>query len=93
MTSLFDPVTVGAVDLPHRVLMAPLTRMRADQPGDVPNNLMREHYVQRSGAGLIVSEGTQISPEGKGYMDTPGIHSAEQVAGWRRITDAVHAAG
>ncbi|MDP3891002.1 N-ethylmaleimide reductase [Nocardioides sp.] len=93
MTSLFDPVTVGAVELPHRVLMAPLTRMRASQPGDVPNDLMREHYVQRAGAGLIVSEGTQISPDGKGYMDTPGIHSAEQVAGWRRITDAVHAAG
>jgi len=91
--SLFDPVRLGAVELPNRVLMAPLTRMRATPPGDVPNDLMREYYVQRAGAGLIVSEGTQISPEGKGYMDTPGIHSPEQVEGWRRITDAVHEAG
>ena len=67
--------------------------MRATPPGDVPNDLMREYYVQRAGAGLLISEGTQISPEGKGYMDTPGIHSEEQVAGWRRITDAVHEAG
>jgi len=73
--------------------MAPLTRMRATPPGDVPNDLMREYYVQRAGAGLIVSEGTQVSTWGKGYMDTPGIYSAEQVAGWRRITDAVHEAG
>jgi len=90
---LFEPVRLGAVALPNRVLMAPLTRMRATAPGDVPNDLMRDYYVQRAAAGLIVSEGTQISPEGKGYMDTPGIHSAEQVAGWRRITDAVHDAG
>ena len=92
-TSLFDPVTVGAVELPNRVLMAPLTRQRATPPGQVPNDLMREYYEQRAGAGLIVSEGTQISPEGQGYADTPGIHSPEQQAGWRRITDAVHAAG
>lgn len=89
---LLKPLTVGAHELPNRIVMAPLTRMRADQPGDVPNDLMRDYYVQRAGAGLIVSEGTQISPQGKGYMDTPGIHSAEQVAGWRRVTDAVHAA-
>ncbi|WP_460846740.1 N-ethylmaleimide reductase [Nocardioides ultimimeridianus] len=93
MTSLFDPVTLGAVTLPNRILMAPLTRMRASQPGDVPNALMADYYRQRASAGLIVSEGTQISPQGKGYMDTPGIHSAEQVAGWRTITDAVHEAG
>lgn len=92
-TSLFSPVTLGAVELPNRVLMAPLTRMRATPPGDVPNDLMRDYYVQRAGAGLIVSEGTQVSTWGKGYMDTPGIYSAEQVAGWRRITDAVHEAG
>jgi N-ethylmaleimide reductase len=91
--TLFDHLTIGAVTAPHRVLMAPLTRMRASQPGDVPNDLMRDYYVQRAGAGLLVTEGTQISPEGKGYMDTPGIHSAEQVAGWRRVTDAVHEAG
>jgi N-ethylmaleimide reductase len=91
--SLFDPLTLGAVRADNRVLMAPLTRMRATAPGDVPNDLMADYYVQRASAGLIVSEGTQVSPEGKGYMDTPGIHSAEQVAGWRRVTDAVHAAG
>lgn len=93
VTSLFEPVSLGAVDLSNRVLMAPLTRMRATPPGDVPNDLMREYYVQRASAGLIVSEGTQISPEGKGYMDTPGIYSAEQVEGWKSITDAVHEAG
>ena len=93
MPSLFEPLTLGAVTTPNRVLMAPLTRMRATVPGDVPNALMREYYVQRASAGLVISEGTQISPEGKGYMDTPGIYSDEQVAGWRTITDAVHAAG
>jgi N-ethylmaleimide reductase len=93
MPSLFEPLTVGALKAPNRVFMAPLTRMRATQPGDVPNDLMLEYYRQPAGAGLIVSEGAQISPEGKGYMDTPGIHSPEQVAAWRRITDAVHAAG
>lgn len=91
--NLFTPLTVGAVDAPNRVFQAPLTRMRATPPGDVPNDLMREYYVQRASAGLQISEGTQISPQGKGYMDTPGIHSPEQVVGWRRITDAVHEAG
>ena len=91
--SLLDPLTLGAVTTQNRVLMAPLTRMRATVPGDVPNDLMAEYYVQRASAGLLISEGTQISPEGKGYMDTPGIHSDEQVAGWRRVTDAVHEAG
>ena len=93
MTTLFEPLTLGALTTPHRVFMAPLTRMRATVPGDVPNALMQDYYVQRASAGLIVSEGTQISPEGKGYMDTPGIYDDEQVAGWRTITDAVHAAG
>ena len=93
VADLFDDLTIGAVRAHHRVLMAPLTRMRATQPGDVPNDLMRDYYVQRASAGLILSEGTQITPEGKGYADTPGIHDAEQVAGWRRITDAVHEAG
>ena len=74
--------------------MAPLTRMRATAPGDVPNPLMRDYDVQRASAGLLISEGTQeITPEGKGDTDTPGIHSAEQVAGWREVTDAVHEAG
>ena len=73
--------------------MAPLTRMRAEQPGDLPSRHAVDYYRQRAGAGLVISEGTQISPEGKGYADTPGIHSAEQVAGWRTVTDAVHEAG
>jgi N-ethylmaleimide reductase len=93
VTTLFEPLTIGAVTTPNRVFMAPLTRMRATAPGDVPNELMQEYYVQRASAGLVISEGTQISPEGKGYMDTPGIYNDEQVAGWRTITDAVHAAG
>ncbi|MDR7255622.1 N-ethylmaleimide reductase [Nocardioides sp. BE266] len=93
MPSLFEPLTLGAVRTDNRVLMAPLTRMRATVPGDVPNELMRDYYVQRASAGLLISEGTQVSPEGKGYMDTPGIYSDEQVAGWRTITDAVHEAG
>ncbi len=93
MTSLFEPLSIGDQKLANRIVMAPLTRMRASQPGDIPNDLMVEYYRQRAGAGLIISEGTQISPIGKGYMDTPGIHSAEQVAGWARVTDAVHAEG
>jgi N-ethylmaleimide reductase len=93
MPSLFEPLTLGAVRTENRAFMAPLTRMRASVPGDVPNDLMREYYVQRASAGLLISEGTQISPEGKGYMDTPGIYSDEQVAGWRQVTDAVHEAG
>ncbi|GAB2982534.1 N-ethylmaleimide reductase [Nocardioides montaniterrae] len=93
MPTLFDPLTLGATALRNRVLMAPLTRMRATSPGDVPNALMADYYRQRAGAGLIVSEGTQISPQGKGYMDTPGIHSPEQVAGWRVVTGGVHEVG
>jgi N-ethylmaleimide reductase len=93
VTSLFAPLPLGDLQLRNRVVMAPLTRMRATVPGDVPNDLMVEYYRQRAGAGLIVSEGTQISPIGKGYMDTPGIYSDEQVAGWRKVTDAVHAEG
>ncbi|MCW2754687.1 MAG: nemA [Marmoricola sp.] len=94
MTSaLFEPLSIGDIKLANRIVMAPLTRMRATAPEDIPNDLMLEYYRQRAGAGLIVSEGTQISPIGKGYMDTPGIYSEAQVAGWRRITDAVHAEG
>ncbi|MFY9513248.1 MAG: alkene reductase [Rubrivivax sp.] len=95
MTSLFDPLQVGDIPLANRIVMAPLTRNRA--VGQLPNELMLRYYRQRanpaSGAGLIISEATQISPEGQGYLDTPGIHSPEQVAAWRRITDAVHAEG
>jgi len=89
---LFTPINTGDFTLPNRVFMAPLTRMRASQPGDVPNELMQTYYVQRASAGLVIAEATQISPQGKGYMDTPGIYSAEQVAGWKKITQAVHEA-
>lgn len=90
---LFTPLAVGDLRLPNRIVMAPLTRSRAAQPGDVPTPLMAGYYRQRATAGLIVSEGTQISPEGKGYAMTPGIHDPEQIAGWRRVTEAVHAEG
>ncbi len=90
---LFTPLTIGDLVLPNRVVMAPLTRNRARPDGDVPHALNAEYYAQRAAAGLIVTEATQISPEGKGYIQTPGIYSQEQVAGWRLVTDAVHAKG
>ncbi len=92
MTTLFSPFQAGDITLANRIVMAPLTRNRA-LPGRVPGELQVEYYRQRASAGLIVTEASQISPEGQGYLDTPGIYSAEQVAGWRRVTDAVHAAG
>lgn len=92
MPTLFDPAHFGDIALANRIVMAPLTRNRA-RPRQVPTDLMRTYYEQRAGAGLIVTEGTQISPEGQGYLDTPGIHGDEQVQAWRRITDAVHARG
>jgi N-ethylmaleimide reductase len=92
MADLFSPLRMGDLDLPHRVLMAPLTRMRAG-PGNVPTELNATYYAQRASAGLIIAEATQVSPDGQGYPKTPGIHSPEQIAGWRRVTDAVHAAG
>ncbi|MGR3453966.1 alkene reductase [Pseudooceanicola sp.] len=91
--TLFDPYRLGPLGLPSRIVMAPMTRSRAAQPGNVPSQLMAEYYAQRAGAGLIVSEATQISPQGQGYSFTPGIHSDAQVAGWRQVTEAVHAAG
>ncbi len=93
MTTLFDPIKIGALELPNRIIMAPLTRARAIGPGRVPNALMAEYYVQRASAGLILTEATSVTPMGVGYADTPGIWSDEQVAGWKQITDAVHAAG
>lgn len=92
MTTLFDPLRAGALTLRNRIVLAPLTRCRASE-GRVPNDLMRDYYVQRAAAGLILSEATSVTPMGVGYPDTPGIWSDEQVAGWKRITDAVHAAG
>ncbi|WP_321333633.1 alkene reductase [Breoghania sp.] len=90
---LFTPLKVGDVDVANRVAMAPLTRNRALPDGDVPHALNAEYYAQRAGAGLIISEGTQISPSAKGYAWTPGIYSDAQVAGWKLVTDAVHAKG
>lgn len=92
MTSLFDPLQAGAFKLKNRVVLAPLTRCRASA-GRVPNDLMRQYYGQRASAGLIISEATSVTPHGVGYPDTPGIWSDDQVAGWKKITDAVHAAG
>ncbi len=92
MITLFDPVRIGAWDLPNRILMAPLTRTRASA-GRVPNSMMAEYYRQRASAGLIISEATSVSAMGVGYPDTPGIWSDEQVEGWKLITRAVHEAG
>ncbi len=92
MSSLFDPLQVGDLRLPHRILMAPLTRSRAGA-GRVPNELMAQYYRQRASAGLIVSEATSVTAMGVGYADTPGIWSEEQVAGWKLVTRAVHEAG
>ncbi len=91
--ALFKPFALAGTTLPHRVVMAPMTRARSSQPGDVPNPLNARYYAQRATAAFIVTEATQISPQGKGYSFTPGIHSDEQVDGWRLVTDAVHAAG
>jgi 2,4-dienoyl-CoA reductase-like NADH-dependent reductase (Old Yellow Enzyme family) len=93
MASLFDPVRIGNFDLPNRIIMAPLTRCRADNPGRVPTPLMAEYYVQRASAGLIISEATSVDPMGVGYPATPGIWSEEQVQGWRLVTKGVHDAG
>jgi N-ethylmaleimide reductase len=89
---IFSPFRLGPLILPNRVVMAPMTRNRAG-PGNVPGPLNAAYYAQRAGAGLIISEATQVSPQGLGYPGTPGIHSAEQVAGWRLVTEAVHNAG
>src|SRR5882762_6892382 len=90
---LFQPFKLGRHELPHRIVMAPLTRSRARQPGNVPSELNACYYGQRASAALIVSEATQVSMQGQGYAWTPGIHSREQVEGWRLVTDAVHKAG
>ncbi|VVP84931.1 alkene reductase [Pseudomonas fluorescens] len=91
-TDLFTPVTMGAMELANRIVMAPVTRSRYAEDG-IPNELHAEYYAQRASAGLIVAEATNISAQGRGYAATPGIWSDEQVAGWKKATDAVHAAG
>jgi 2,4-dienoyl-CoA reductase-like NADH-dependent reductase (Old Yellow Enzyme family) len=92
MNTLFDPVQLGELDLPNRMVMSPLTRCRAGKER-IPNDLMADYYTQRATAGLIISEATSVTPIGVGYPDTPGIWSDEQVEGWKRVTRAVHAAG
>ena len=92
MPTLFEPLQLGEITLPNRIIMAPLTRCRADA-GRVPSALMRDYYAQRASAGLIISEATSVCPMGVGYPDTPGLWSAEQVEGWKLVTKAVHDAG
>ncbi len=90
---LFEPYKLNGNQLKNRFLMAPMTRSRASQPGDIPNELMAEYYAQRSTAGIIITEATQVSLQGKGYAKTPGIYSRQQIEGWKLITNAVHQNG
>lgn len=91
--SLFQPIQLGNLQLSNRIVMPPMTRSRASQPGNLANEMMATYYGQRASAGLIVAEGTQISPMGQGYAWTPGIYSPAQIAGWKKVTDQVHAKG
>jgi N-ethylmaleimide reductase len=94
MSKLFSPIRIGAINLSHRLVLAPLTRMRADLPGNVPNDLMTKYYEQRaSQGGLMITEASFISPTGHGAYASPGIFSDAQVAGWRKVVEAVHAKG
>ncbi|GAA2549242.1 alkene reductase [Streptomyces levis] len=93
MSKAFEPYELSGLRLANRLVMAPMTRSRAHGPGQSPTPLMADYYTQRASAGLIVTEGVQPSRVGQGYPDTPGIHTAEQIAAWRRVTDAVHARG
>jgi N-ethylmaleimide reductase len=92
-TKLLEPYKLGPLTLPNRLVMAPLTRNRAVPPGMVPSELAVEYYGQRASAGLLVTEATQISQQGQGYQDTPGIYSKDQVEGWKKVTDRVHERG
>lgn len=91
--ALFQPLALGPLTLPHRIVLAPLTRSRAGQPGNVPTPLNAAYYAQRASAALVISEATQVSQQGQGYAWTPGIHSPQQVSGWQAVTRAVHDAG
>ena len=93
MSVLFSELKVGDLTLPNRVIMAPLTRCRASGEGRIPNQLMADYYAQRASAGLIISEATSVTAMGVGYPNTPGIWSKDQIAGWKLITNAVHANG
>ncbi|MEE3632825.1 alkene reductase [Pseudomonas sp. AL 58] len=90
---LFSSTKIGPYDLRNRIVLPPLTRSRSSQPGNIPNDLMATYYRQRASAGFMVTEGTQIEPRGQGYAWTPGIHSQEQIEGWKKVTEAVHAEG
>lgn len=90
---MFSPIRIGSLELPHRIAMAPLTRSRASKSGNVPGAINVEYYRQRSSAALIITEATQISQQGQGYAWTPGIHSPEQIAGWKEVSRAVHSEG
>ncbi len=92
MSNLFSSLSLGPYDLANRIVMAPMTRCRADAD-TVPTSIMIEYYRQRSSAGLIITEATQVSRQGIGYPNTPGIHNEQQVEGWKPVTDAVHASG
>jgi len=91
MTTLFDPITAGALQLANRIAMAPLTRNRA--PNAIPQPVTATYYAQRASAGLLITEATAISQQGQGYADVPGLYAPAQIEGWKRVTDAVHAAG
>lgn len=92
-SKFFQNLSLGPYILQNRIVLPPLTRSRSTQPGNIPNELMATYYQQRTGAGFMVTEGTQIEPRGQGYAWTPGIYSPEQIAGWRKVTEAVHAKG
>ena len=91
--TLFTSINLGRHTLKNRIVLPPLTRQRSAQPGDIATDLMATYYRQRAGAGFMVSEGTQIEPRGQGYAWTPGIYTQAQIAGWRKVTEAVHAEG
>ena len=90
MTDIFEPMTLGNYHLKNRIIMAPMTRGRADA-GAIPNSLMADYYALRADAGLIITEATAISPDGHGWVNAPGIWNDDQVKGWKTVTDAVHA--
>jgi 2,4-dienoyl-CoA reductase-like NADH-dependent reductase (Old Yellow Enzyme family) len=93
VSSLFESVKLGRLNLKNRIVLPPLTRSRSTQPGNIPNDLMATYYAQRATAGFMVTEGVQIEPRGQGYAWTPGIFTAEQIEGWKKVTRAVHSQG
>ncbi|WP_446041961.1 alkene reductase [Streptomyces sp. SID1121] len=93
MTTAFDPIDLSGTQLANRIALAPMTRSRSYGPSHAPTDVVAEYYAQRASAGLVITEGIQPSVVGQGYPDTPGLHSEEQIAGWRKVTDAVHAKG